>query len=214
MNRRECDQLDDYLLGWLSPEGAAAFERHLAGCPSCRREHELQRSIDRALAGPDVSLDPIPASLVERIRGQVRARGRRRAIRRNWLAAAAATLLIAVAAGGWTVNRLRQNGGEHAAAPGPTQESPESVAGSPGDPSAGSVPPDKPALVNPDPDGPPSGDPALIPTRQVAASARVVLADPSAGIVVPVETKDPKITMVWIYPTFKPAAQSGAAGGK
>ncbi len=196
MNRRECDQLDDYLLGWLSPEGAAAFERHLAGCPACRGEQEIQRSIDRALAGPDVSLDPVPVSLVERIRDQVRGRERRRAIRRNWLMAVAATLLLALAVGGWTARRLGQSGGEHAAAPGPGRQSPDSVAGSPGDPSAGNVPL--------------SAIPYPSPSRRVAASRRVVLADPSAGIVVPVETKDPKITMVWIYPTFKPAAEAGA----
>jgi|GEM_PF-2200614 len=214
MNRRECDQLDDYLLGWLSPEEAAAFERHLAGCPACRREHGLQRSIDQALARQDTLLDPIPGGLVERIRRQVQAGDRRRATGRNWLAAIAATLLIAVAVGGWRVNRLRPNGGEHAAAPGQTQESPESLAGSPADPSAGSVPAGKPTLVSPDAGGPPSGEPASTPTKRAVASARVVLADPSQGIVVPVETNDPKVTMVWIYPTFKPAAQAGASGGK
>ncbi len=200
MNRRECDQLDDYLLGWLSPEEVAAFERHLAGCPACRGEQELQRSIDRALAGPAVSLDLIPVGLLERIRRHVRARDRRRAVRRTWLAAAAATLLLATAIGGWIVHQTGQNGGEHAAAPGPTHEPPEAVAGSPGVASAGSVPPPEHAF------------PA--PTKRVAVSTRVVLADPSAGIVVPVETKDPKITMVWIYPTFKPAAEVGAPGGK
>jgi hypothetical protein len=66
-------------------------------------------------------------------------------------------------------------------------------------------------LAGPNSKGPPSENPSPPATKRVAASTRVVLSDPSAGIVVPVETKDPRITMVWIYPTFKPAEQSGAA---
>jgi ferric-dicitrate binding protein FerR (iron transport regulator) len=31
-----CERIEDYLDGWLTPEEAAAFEAHLAGCASCR----------------------------------------------------------------------------------------------------------------------------------------------------------------------------------
>ncbi len=69
-------------------------------------------------------------------------------------------------------------------------------------------------MLSPNANGRPSENPIPSPAKRVAASTRVVLADPSAGIVVPVETKDPKITMVWIYPAYKPAAQAGASGGE
>jgi anti-sigma-K factor RskA len=99
MNRSPCEQLDDYLLGWLPADEAAAFERHLANCPACRREQALQRAIDARLAKTHETFDAIPSGLIERTRQGTRAL-RRRSIWR-WtagLAAAAAVVLAVVIA--------------------------------------------------------------------------------------------------------------------
>ena len=105
MQNPECDNLDDYLAGWLSDNDAAGFEAHLAGCPACRRELDRQRGIDQLLARGAEQLEPIPSSLIDRIEGQIRSLRRRRAIRWGLGLSAAAAVLLAV--GFWCVT---QNG--------------------------------------------------------------------------------------------------------
>ena len=48
---------------------------------------------------------------------------------------------------------------------------------------------------SPDEDHPPRAQPVV----------RVTVADPSAAILVPLETKAPNVSIVWIYPTVGPA---------
>jgi anti-sigma factor RsiW len=49
----------------------------------------------------------------------------------------------------------------------------------------------------------------LMPPSPVAARSnqpvRVTLADPSAAILLPVETETPNVSIVWVYPTYRPA---------
>jgi anti-sigma factor RsiW len=45
-----CDQIDDYLCGWLDPDAAADFADHLANCETCRSALELQQRIDGNIA--------------------------------------------------------------------------------------------------------------------------------------------------------------------
>jgi hypothetical protein len=171
LNRPRCDRLDDYLLGWLTAEEAAAFKRHLADCPACRREQALQQAIDARLAKIRESPDAIPSRLVERTRKGIRAARRRRAL--CWAAGVAAAAAVVMAV---IIGRFR----------------PQDF----GRPEAQDVS----ALPSPAPSN---------AVEQLTASSRVKLADPSAGIVVEYKTRDPNISIVWIYPIVKPPTPTG-----
>jgi anti-sigma factor RsiW len=85
--------LTDYLDGQLSPEGRAAFARHLDQCPACRLARDEQRGVDDLLRRAAAQDAPVPADLVGRIERRLRAMRRRRA------AGCAAGLAAAVLAG-------------------------------------------------------------------------------------------------------------------
>jgi hypothetical protein len=106
-------EFDDgaYVLGALAPAERAEFERHLPGCPSCRRAVAslavlpgLLSRLDAATANPS---EPAPQSLLPRTLQAVVARRRVERRRRTWYAVggsvAAAVLAAAV---GLTVNGL------------------------------------------------------------------------------------------------------------
>lgn len=180
MKRLICQQLDDYMLGWLSPDDAAAFDRHLADCPACRRELALQQSIDGLLAGCGGTMDSIPSGLVERTGHRVRAQRRRKVVRWAFSVAAAAVVVILAVIGRFTFWFPGRPGDRDVAVS-------QNAAGGP-DNAASNSPVS--ALENP------------------KASTRVALADPSSGIVVECKTRDPRINIVWIYPTVKPTSMS------
>lgn len=95
MNASQCDQLDDYLAGWLSDTEAADFEVHLTDCSACRRQLDQQRRIDGLLAQAVGRLEPVPHGLVDRLESQVRHFNRRRMVRAAWgLSAAVAMVLL------------------------------------------------------------------------------------------------------------------------
>ena len=181
-----CDQLDDYELGWLSPDVAAEFERHLTDCPACRREIDLQKSIDSLLAGSGGAMDAIPPGLVERSLHQVRAERRHKVARWAFGLTAAAAVLILAVIGRFAFWSRSGPGNKEVAVS-------QNAAGAPGN--AASKSPVS-ALENP------------------KASTRVALADPSSGIVLECKTHDPRINIVWIYPTVKPAAIPGEGTDK
>jgi anti-sigma factor RsiW len=174
MKRSLCGQLDDYMLGWLTPAEADAFESHLPDCADCHRQHALQQSIDALLAETAGSLDAIPSDLVENARHRVRLARRRKAV--AWatgIAAAAAILISAFVArsGSWR--------------------------------SARSVDRDVATLQHPDA---PASAISNLPSgksEKLQASSRVAMADPSSAIVVECKTSDPRIKLVWVYPTVK-----------
>ncbi len=173
-----CDRLDDYMLGWLSPDEAAAFESHLADCPACRHELALQQAIDGLLAESGGPMDAIPSGLVERTRYRVRTDRRRKVVRWAFSLAAAAALLILAVIGRFAFWSPSRPGDKDIAVS-------QNAAGAPGNAASNSP---VSALENP------------------KASTRVALADPSSGIVLECKTRDPRINIVWIYPTVKPAA--------
>jgi len=98
MNASQCDQLDDYLAGWLSDTEASGFEAHLADCSVCRRQLDQQRRIDGLLAQAAGRLEPVPHGLVDRFELQVRCFNRRRMVRTacGLSAAVAMVLLVGV----------------------------------------------------------------------------------------------------------------------
>jgi anti-sigma factor RsiW len=94
-----CDQLDEYLCGWLSPEEAASFEAHLADCTACREDCALQRRIDRSLADGNVWITPVPVGLRSRVDCKIRTARRRRML--GWASVIAATAGVSLALGIW-----------------------------------------------------------------------------------------------------------------
>jgi len=94
------ERLHAYLDEELDPDGRAAFEDHLHGCPACARELESQRALQTALRDGDFR-HAAPAGLRESVRAALRAENASPPVRRPlapWLAAAAG-LLIGAAAG-------------------------------------------------------------------------------------------------------------------
>jgi anti-sigma factor RsiW len=192
--------LDEYLLGMLAEDEAAAFAAHLGACPECREEAALQRRIDGLLAEASATLEAIPASLslgataglpssVWGTAGQARSgtrhrigranRGPRRWVRWAGILAVAAGLLLAV--GLWAI-RL--------ASPVPEEERP--MAQAPVAPPPVAPVPSPPSAMEP----PRAEPPAAPPTR-------VAMADPSSAIVVPRESHNPNVAVFFVYPTVK-----------
>ncbi len=186
MNSSQCDNLDAFLCGWLPEDEAARFESHLAGCSACRREIDQQQKLDRLLGPAAEHLGPAPSSLIDRIDRQLRSIRRRRLVR---LACGLTTAsVLAVAVGVWL--------GSHPAG-GPSARQPVVQ-----------------RHVEPE-----TGQGEVEPAAQLASDvllpARVSLADPSEAILVPLETSNPNVSIVWVYPTVMPAhAPSDPAAGK
>ncbi len=92
-----CSNLDDYLLGDLSPAGAGAFAQHLDGCEECREAIDEQRWIDDVLqASSQLETEVPPPHIAAELRAAtiLRESFRKRAITLAF--ASAAALLITV----------------------------------------------------------------------------------------------------------------------
>jgi anti-sigma factor RsiW len=173
MTAPRCEQLDEYLCGWLIPDEAARFEAHLANCAACRDECSLQRRIDRLLADANASIAPVPAGLKSRVDRRIRAAHRRRMV--GWAIAVTAAAGVALALGLWVRENLSfvpREGRETAQSLSATENGPVSVT-----PSVGSEPP--------------------------AAAIHVTMVDPSSAIVMPVESHRPNVTVVYVFPSIR-----------
>lgn len=172
------------MLGWLLPGEAAAFERHLADCPDCRRQCVLQKSIDGLLAEYGTLSDGNCSGLIERAGRQARTAWRQKAVRLALAIAAAAAVLTAAVFGRFALRSSAKPGGQDIAAA-------QNTAAESGKEASDSIPS---RLENPQ------------------TSTLVALADPSKGIVLECKTNNPNINLVWIYPTVNtdamPAGQS------
>lgn len=90
-----------YVLGALSPEDRAAFERHLPGCPDCaRRVRELAglpgllARVPVEIIEPDEPPQPVPDTLLPALVRRVRTTQRRRTWVATGLVAAAAVVAV------------------------------------------------------------------------------------------------------------------------
>jgi len=173
MTASRCDQLDEYLCGWLPPDEAARFESHLADCAACREESALQRRIDRMLADGNASFAPVPAGLQGRIDCGIRAARRRRMA--AWGIAITAAAGVVLAFGLWGREKT----------PFVPREAHETAQSSPAD-GEGSV-----AIVPPLSSEPP------IP------EVHVTMVDPASAIIIPVESHRPNVTLVRVFPTIR-----------
>ena len=183
MSISECDRLDDYLVGGLSEDETAGFEAHLAGCPACRAELRRQQQIDGLLAQATRRLEPVPSSLIDRIEQQVRRSRRRRVVHWAWGLSAAALAASVLAA--WLAT-----GGF-----GTDNRTPPVVRQTPQPNSGGEH-------VDPDRRQAPRAGPV----------ASVAIGDPSDAILVPLDTEAPNVSIVWVYPTVKPAQAPSVPG--
>lgn len=176
MNVSECDRLEDYLGGGLSAGEASGFAAHLAGCRACRKECELHQRINRLLAQAARQSDPVPASLIGRIQRQVRSSSRRRTLRYALGLAASAAIVLAVGIG-LVAGPFGARTTPKATA---VKQTPSAVA-------AGQV------------------DSSSRPASATRPAVHVALRHPSDAILQPLETEAPNVSIVWIYPTVKPA---------
>jgi anti-sigma factor RsiW len=178
MSDSACESLDAYLVGWLSEDEAARFEIHLARCPACRRQCEQQQRIDRLLAAAVGHLEPAPAPLINRIERRLRPSSRRRALRWAWGLSATALGTALLILGSWLAARRHD-----------TPRNPQPIVQQATEPAKDrkkTFPPGR------------ASSPADF-------SVQVTLNDPSSGIVVPLATKAPDVSVFWIYPTIRPA---------
>jgi anti-sigma factor RsiW len=97
MTEARCEQLDEYLCGFLPPDEAVQFEAHLAACPTCREEAASQCQIDRLLAEGTAQIEPVPIALARRIEHRIQVVRRRRHFAWAGTLVAAATILLALA---------------------------------------------------------------------------------------------------------------------
>ncbi|MFV2070391.1 MAG: anti-sigma factor [Pirellulales bacterium] len=178
MNMSPCDQLDGYLANWLSERQRAAFKSHLADCHACRSQIELQSRIDRLLVEGVEQLGSASPSLIDSIEGRIQSLHRRRTVRLAAGLAPAASVALLV--GVWSAIQE------------PTRRLPESQP----------IAKKQAKPVRPREDG-------VLPVplaRQTESLVRVTASDPSAAILVPVETEHPNVSIVWVYSTMIPAS--------
>lgn len=172
MKDSACRQLDDYLGGELPNAERGRFESHLASCPSCHEQVAAFARLKSRLVSA-VDREPCPSELVRRLELQIlsRAAPERRSIRYGVAVAAAAACVVA-----WLMIGRNPQPSE---LPAPPNETAQSVVR---DRSAAAPP------SAPEPDEPTAG-----------ARARVEL--PDDYLAIPIETDDPRVTIIWIYAT-------------
>ena len=174
MTAPRCDQLDEYLCGWLPPDEAARFEAHLADCAACREECALQRRIDRMLADGNASFAPVPAGLRSRIDRGIRAARRRRMACMGHCDHGSGRSCTGIGALGERKDSFRATR-RHMRRP--------------------KV---RPRMVKaPSSIVPPLGSEPPVP------AVHVTMVDPASAIVMPVESHRPNVTLVCVFPTIR-----------
>ena len=98
------DQLAEFALGTLGPEGRGEVERHLAWCAGCRKEAERLTEGVAAVAAALPAVDP-PPDLEGRVVAAVSA-GRRRRRPTGAVVAAALAALVAMGSMAWAASMV------------------------------------------------------------------------------------------------------------
>lgn len=174
MNHQQCEHLEAFLAGALDAEAQEAFARHVEACAECEHQIRIQRRIDEVLDSAIDTNDALPAGLMERIERELLLRKSASieiTTRRTPVRLAlAAALGLAVI--GWIAALVISSRS------GPT---PTNIAGRPQ--------PDKPEADSTPQDAPAS-----------PYVARIAFTEEHPAIAVPMESTDPDITIVWVYP--------------
>lgn len=90
-------KIDEYLAGFLTPEEAKVFEKHLAQCRSCRDELASFRELNRmvAEAGPGIPPVDLTKEIMARVKNSSPAKAKRiLSLLPDLTAAAAAAIII------------------------------------------------------------------------------------------------------------------------
>jgi anti-sigma factor RsiW len=98
MTAPRCDQLDEYLCGWLSPDEREGFEAHLADCAECQRECAIQERVDGLMSQCDDDIAPA-GDLRSRVDCAIATARRRRVL--GWAGALTAAAVVALALAAW-----------------------------------------------------------------------------------------------------------------
>ena len=179
MTAKTCEQLDAYLLGDLDSKARAEFERHLSLCDSCRLGAREQTRIDGLIKAATEAIG-CPAGLTARISLKRNRRIKRR--RAQLVSLIAASLAVGLL--GWTLLFPRD------------AEKPFS------EPDLAHEPPIRP-LKDPIPDA--DGNPKEIAGKEPPA---VRIEFPDDVLSLPIETGDPDITLIQLFPVSRVANDS------
>jgi hypothetical protein len=170
-----CEQLDVYLNGDLCPEDAQRFAKHTNACLACREAVTEQSWMDGLLRSPErMSLESPRASIVGEIESAFAPSKQRAGVLAYGLAAAAAVFLAV----GWIVFADRGL---------------EKVVSTNGKESN-----DLPNVVSE------NSMSQQVETLAVGAPPRAVVDGGDDMIVVPIESPYPDVTIVRMYPIYKP----------
>jgi hypothetical protein len=177
----ECDHLDAYLGGDLSPDDVVHYESHLVACETCREAVNQQRWIDALLSSPErLDLERVSPALSRSARNSVASRRRHARFVACGIAAAAALVLAL----GWTAVLMQDRNA--------TRPAVNQVA--------------ETATRNYEP----SPSPSLKGSGNIDAPRAVFVAGPDV-LVIPVVSRHPNVTVVRVYPTYQPSLAAQAA---
>ena len=178
-----CSPLDEYLAGDLVGPPREAFERHLSDCPRCRDEAESYARLAELLQTADRQLVRCPPALSTRTHDALL----RRQLRRRITVATAVVLLAAIGGVAWMANG--KFGPAH-------PENRQQMA----DRNDEHVPDLAPAS-----DGQIGAveSPRPFPPQSAGEQAAAVHVEFGGDVIgVPIETDDPAVTILWVYPTL------------
>jgi len=180
MNEEVCRQLDDYLLDGLPDGQRAGFEQHLRECETCRSIAEQQAMVDELLRSASRSL-PVPAGLPVRVRKRIDRVRRRRATLSAACVAGAASCVLTF----WYFVRDKAQQDDPVL---PRMMAEEESEQPPRGRQEIETPPEE--IVKQDPE----------PAVQISFSDNV--------LAVPVESGDPTITLIQVYPVAKTRSET------
>lgn len=199
MKTNLCRQLDDFLSGSLDDAQRDEFAAHLEFCDDCRREVELDSRLDRLLMTA-VDRETVPAGLASRVVGSIR-----RAQRRRHAVTVLSAAAVACFAAGWLIFDFGTHG----------DPEPSGNRRQVADRASLQTPAARQASGNRSADAKVSSVAGTRADARAAGSSnsrpfvQVDLPDDTIGV--PVETQNPNVTIIMLYPTVSRALGSGSS---